>query len=60
MTKVQPAQSTEWYELRVKILREIDDLDSRTQYSPVEPKWWVEMMNVRALISKQIRDTNDH
>lgn len=33
-------------------LEEIDNIDSKTPWSNIEPKWWLEMMEVRRELQK--------
>lgn len=38
--------------LKEAIIKTIDIIDSNVKWSPVEPKWWLEMMNLRSNCNK--------
>ena len=38
-----------WEALKYELLGRIGDIDRETTWSNVEPTWWLEMCNVRAI-----------
>lgn len=55
------APSERWAALKARgnpTLREIDEIDNATPWSPKEPDWWCEMMDVRQAIVRNIPPTD--
>lgn len=36
-----------WEAVRTKLLAEIEDIDNNTEWREVEPRWWLQMMEVQ-------------
>lgn len=49
------APSERWAELKARgsyTKAEIDSIDSDTPWAPVEPRWWLEMMDARKALGE--------
>lgn len=44
--------SETWETLRAEMLRRIDAIDKATPWRETEPRWWLQMMDVRAEMLK--------
>jgi hypothetical protein len=64
MNTLQPwrKQEEDWKALRTKIIDDITTIDGETvgNGSMVEPQWWLDMMDVRRLLQKQINYEKNH
>lgn len=40
----------EWHKLKLEMIQKIEEIDNNTPWSEKEPDWWINMMEVRALI----------
>lgn len=45
-----PTPEQQWKDLQVHILEQIAEIDRKTPYTETEPKWWLEMMQVKELV----------
>jgi hypothetical protein len=45
----------EWEDLKKEILEKIDKIDKNTPWQDYEPKWWLEMMDIRKKIQKDTK-----
>lgn len=52
MSAPNPSPADEWTILKTEILARIEVIDKATPWQEVEPRWWLEMMRVRALLSQ--------
>jgi len=58
INKTQDECHKEWNQLRQEILIKIEQIDQDTPFSETEPKWWLEMSNVRRIINYPDAKTN--
>lgn len=50
--------SETWETLRAEMLRRIDAIDKATPWRETEPRWWLQMMDVRAEMMKSPNDSS--
>lgn len=47
-----PTPEQQWKALQVHILEQIAEIDRNTPWTAEEPKWWLEMMQVKELVAQ--------
>lgn len=57
-SEVNVEAGVRWQQLQDKILKQIDIVDNGTVWQESEPDWWIEMMEVRRLVQKQVSDNS--
>lgn len=55
LCEVRAAQTPQsrWRELRAEFLKSIEEINAATPWQEVEPKWWLEMMDVSRSLREQ-------
>lgn len=46
----QDEQGALWLRAKSALLAKIEEIDSATPYTPIEPLWWLDMMAVKTLL----------